>query len=71
MAYIMKHLQKNLIVQGIKSQGLFLAYKTGFSRKLNNTRNIHFISIKFASLRNRNGAFFMLYFTHKGVDVYE
>ena len=29
-------------------------------KKLNNTRNIHYISIKFASLRNRNGAFFML-----------
>ena len=24
--------------------------------------------MKFASLRNRKGAFFMLYFTHKGVD---
>ena len=47
-AYIMKHLQRNLIVQGIKSQGLYLVYKINFLRKLNKTRNIHYISIKFA-----------------------
>ena len=64
-AYIMRHLQRNLIVREIRLQGLFHAYKTDFLRKLNNTRNIHYISTKFASLRNRNGAFFMLYFRHK------
>ena len=52
--------QKNFTVQGIKSQDLFQDFKTGYLRKLNNTRNIHYISIKFASLRNRKGAFFML-----------
>lgn len=60
--------QKNFAVQGIKSQDLFQDFKTGYLRKLNNTRNIHYISIKFASLRNRKGAFFMLLFRHKGVD---
>ena len=50
-------------------QGLFHAYKTGFLRKLNNTRNIHYVSIKFAPLRNRKGAFFMLLYECKGVDL--
>ena len=56
---------KNLTVQGIKLQGLYLDYKTNFSRKSKNTKNIHCISIKLALIRNRMGAFFMLYFRHK------
>lgn len=53
--------QKNFAVQGIKSQDLFQDFKTGYLRKLNNTRNIHYISIKFASLRNRKDAFLCYY----------